>query len=251
MWTQIRAGTILLGGALRGVAQYRADLGFAVAAGAAYQTIGFLTVWVILARFETIAGWGMPEMALMYGMRLCSHALWVIPFNQLVYLTDRIRHGEFDRFLVRPANPLIQLMTTRINIATFGDLLGGVTILGVALTLVDVDWNAWRVGFAALALLGGAGAEVGVQLALSSLAFRFVKVDETRFIADGVFSEFGNYPAKIFGTAGQWTLTAVIPVVFVAYLPTSVLLDRVDDTGLPAALAYASPAVGALVAAAG
>lgn len=247
MWWQLRAGTILLGGALRCAAQYRADLLFSMIAGLLFQGTGFLTVWVVLARFDAIAGWSITDMALLYGMRLFAHGLWVVVLSPLSQLSRYIREGTFDRYLVRPVNPLVQLMTTRIWFGPAGDLLGGAILLATAMTLVDVDWTVWRVAFLALALLGGAMLEAGVQLGLSSTSFRFVKADQIRFTTDQVFSMFGNYPAKIFGTVGLWALTAVIPVVFVAYLPASVLLGHADATGLPSWLAYTSPLVGAAV----
>ncbi|ADD40239.1 ABC transporter permease [Stackebrandtia nassauensis] len=247
MWWQLRAAVILYGGAVRCVAQYRADLVFSMIAGLLFQGSGFLTVWVILARFDAIAGWSISDMALLYGMRLCSHGLWVVLLSPLSQLSRYIREGTFDRFLVRPVNPLVQLMTTRIWFAPVGDLIGGIVLLGVAVTLVNVEWTAWKVAFLIVALIGGALLEGGVQLGLSCTSFRFVKADQLRFTTDQIFSMFGNYPAKIFGGIGLWALTAVIPVVFVAYLPASVLLGHAEATGLPSWLAYASPLAGLVV----
>lgn len=246
LW-QLRAARILFGAAMRGAAQYRADLFFSMIAGLLFQGTGFLTVWVILARFDAIAGWTIADMALLYGMRLFAHGLWVVFLSPLSHLSRYIREGMFERYLVRPVNPLLQLMTTKIWFAPFGDLLGGAMLLGVALSIVDIDWSLWKVLFLIAALLGGAMLEAGIQLGLSSTSFHFVKADQLRFTTDQIFSMFGNYPAKIFGSAGLWALTAVVPVVFVAYLPASALLGHAHDTGLPSVLAYISPLVGLCV----
>src|SRR5690606_35377711 len=228
----------------------RADMFVSVVAGLVFQGAGFLTVWVILDRFEAIGGWTLTDMALLYGMRLFSHGLWVVLCSQLSQLSRYIKEGTFDRFLVRPVNPLVQMFTTRIWFGPLGDLLGGATLLAVALSLADVDWSVGHAAFLAVALVSGALLEAGVQLGLSSTSFRFVKADEIRFTTDQVFSMFGNYPSKILGRAGLWAQT-VVPVVFVAYLPASVLLGHADDTGLPVWLAYASPVLGPLVLVAG
>lgn len=107
MWWQLRAGRFLLGGALRCAAQYRADLFFSMVAGLVFQGSGFLTVWVILDRFDAIAGWSLTDMALLYGMRLFAHGLWVVPLSQLSQLTRYIREGSFDRFLVRDRKSVV------------------------------------------------------------------------------------------------------------------------------------------------
>ena len=38
-------------------------------------------------------------------------------------LEDRVRQGEFDRYLVRPASPLLQLLTEHVPLSAFGELL--------------------------------------------------------------------------------------------------------------------------------
>lgn len=246
---QVRAAFILLGGAVRGALQYRADIAFTMIAGALYNGAGFATIWVVLDRFEVIAGWDIADMALLYGMRLVAHGLWLVPFNQLDWFSEYVREGSFDRYLVRPASPLLQVLTTRIQFSPFGDLLSGLVVLGFAMSVVDVDWSPLTVAYLVFALIGGALIEGGIQLALSSIAFRTLKADQVKLTVDSVFNLFGNYPARIFGTAGQLMLS-VIPVVFVAYLPASALLGRADTVGLPAAVAWLSPLAGVVVAAA-
>ncbi|MEV0648209.1 ABC-2 family transporter protein [Phytomonospora sp. NPDC050363] len=243
---QLKAGGILLGGAIRGMAQYRADLFMTMAAGAVFQSVGFFALWVMLARFGEIGGWSISDVALLYGIRLVAHAVWALPFNQLRFVEDFVQEGTFDRFLIRPVNPLVQLMTSRFRLHPLGDLLAGLVLLIPAMSLVDVDWNAWRLGFLALAILGGGMVEGAFQLGMSAIAFRTLGTRQARFTVDSVFNLYGNYPGKVFGRAGQLALT-ILPVAFVAYLPTTVLLGRTDELGLPAWLAYLSPVVGALL----
>lgn len=241
---QLKAGGILFGGALRGTAQYRANLFLTMAAGAMFQTTAFLALWVMLARYGDIAGWTIGDVALLYGIRLTAHGLWAVPFNQLMDVEHFVREGTFDRFLVRPVNPLVQLMTSRVRLNTLGDLVAGLVMLGISMSIVDVDWTVWKLAFLVIALLGGAMVEGGFQLGLSAIAFRTLGSQQIRFTVDSVFNLYGNYPGTVFGRAGQWALT-IMPVAFVAYLPAAVLLGRAGELGVPAVLAYLSPVIGA------
>jgi ABC-2 type transport system permease protein len=244
---QVRAGAILFSGAARGIAQYRADLLMAVLAGSLYQGIGFLTMWVVLGRFHQVAGWSITDIGLMYGMRLTSHGLALLPLNQLIFLEEYVREGTFDRFLVRPVNALVQLLTTRVQVATVGDLLTGLTLLGASVPLVPITWTAGSLLFLAAAVAGGALLEGGYQLALSALTFRTLGARQIRMTVDSVFSLYGSYPAKVFGRAGEWVLTTVVPVAFVAFLPASVLLGHDSDLHIPVFFGYASPLAGVVV----
>lgn len=244
---QVRAGVILITGAARGIAQYRADLLMTVLAGSLHQGIGFLTIWVVLGRFHQVAGWSVTDIGFMYGMRLTSHGLALLPLNQLISLEEYVREGTFDRFLVRPVNPLIQLLATRIQLNTIGDLLAGLTLLGASMPLVNITWTAGPLLFLTAAVIGGALLEGGYQLGLSALTFRTLGTRQIRLTVDTVFSLYGSYPIKVFGRSGEWVLTTVVPVALVAFLPASVLLGHVSDLHVPAVLGYVSPLVGVAV----
>lgn len=235
--------------ALRSELAYRANF-LMISAGLIYQGVGFAFIWVVLARFDVIAGWTLGEIAFLYGVRLTAHGLWVVPFNRLVELDDLIKTAEFDRFLVRPLNPLIQLCTSRFWLGSFGDIIGGILILATATALVPVDWSPLAVGYLLLALIGGALLEASLQLAGAALTFRMLSTLALRHLLDSVFNTFGNYPLKMFGGVGQFLLTFVLPIAFVAYLPASVLLDRTDELHVAPALAYAAPCAGVLTFAA-
>ncbi len=243
----MRAYPLLLGAALRGELQYRGNFLILLVGGVCYQGVGLAFLWAVLDRFGTLGGWSLGELAFLYGIRLTAHGLWVLPFGQLINFDAVVREGEFDRYLVRPVHPLLQLITRRLDLTSAGDLQAGVVLLVVASLLVPVDWSPLAVAYLLLAVVGGALVELAVQLASSALAFRFLSTVALRIAADDVFNTFGNYPMKIFGPAARFGLTFVLPVAFVAYLPATVLLGRTGELTVPPWLAWLAPAVGALL----
>lgn len=224
--------------------QYRLNALISVATGAVYQGSGFAFIWVVMHTFPSLAGWSLPEVAFLYGLRLTAHALWLIPLSALIGIDWMVREGEFDRFLLRPLNPLVQLMTKRMGVGQVGDLMVGITLLVIAAQSSGVTWTLGMIGFCLLAIVGGALVEAAAFLALSSLSLRMVDTFALRVFVDDVFSRFGSYPMKIFGGATQWLLTFVLPVAFVAYVPASVILDRTDELNVHVGVAYAAPLLG-------
>lgn len=240
----IRIAATLAMAALRSELQYRGNF-FMMSAGVVYQCTGFAFIWTVLSRFGSIGGWNLGEVAFLFGMRLCAHGLWVAPFHRLADLDAMVQGGEVDRFLVRPLNPLVQLLTSKLWLGSFGDIVGGVIILCAASTVVDIRWSPGTVCYLAFALVGGALMEVAVQLAAAGLTFRLLSTKALRQMIDEVFNTFGSYPLKIYGARGQLLLTFVLPVAFVAYLPATVLLGRTDELQVAAVIAYAAPLAGA------
>jgi ABC-2 type transport system permease protein len=63
-------------------------------------------------------------------------------------------------------------------------------------------------------------------------------------VVDDAIGTLGSYPMGVFGAATQRVLTYAVPVAFVAFLPASLVLGRTAKLAVPAALGYATPAVG-------
>ncbi|MBB5780600.1 ABC transporter permease [Nonomuraea jabiensis] len=238
----LRLYVLLQRASARGALQYRMNTVIGILSGAIWQGTGFAFVWVVMHTFPSLAGWGLAEIAFLYGLRLTAHALAMIPLMSVNDIQWLVLNGEFDRFLLRPLDPLVQLMGNRMGIAQFGDLLVGLTLLAVAGQNAQVQWNAGLIAFCLMAIIGGALIEAAFFLALCSLSLRMIDTFALRVFVDDVFSKFGSYPMRIFGGVVEWLLTFVLPVAFVAYVPASVVLGKLANPW-----ALAAPLVGVVL----
>jgi len=236
----------LIKAAVRGAAQYRLNFVVLALMGIAYQGSGFAFIAVVLSRFPTIGGWTFSEIAVLYALRLLAHAVYLVPLYMLNELDDLVRNGTFDRFLVRPLNPLIQVLTRRFSVNTLGDVITAIGVLIFASTIAHLSWTPMHVLYAAAAVLGGALIEGALALGISALSFRFVEVWPARYLVDNILLNFGSYPLSVFGFVAQWAMTWVLPVAFIAWVPAAVILDRTGGLGVSAAVAWLAPVVGAV-----
>ena len=231
---------------VRSELQYRANFLIMVLMGIVYQCTGFVFIWVVLSRFQAIAGWTLGEVAFLYGLRLLMHALNGSVTGGLYSLEWQVRQGDFDRYLVRPTPPLLQLLCHQVHISIFGDLLGGIVLFVAATSLVTVDWTGPALLYLVLAIIGGALIEMALRVLFSSLSFRFLSSNSFMFLLDTVFSNFGNYPLRIFGSVLEFLLTFGLPLAFMAYFPTAVLLGRTGELRVSPIFAYGAPLVGVI-----
>lgn len=230
---------------VRSQLQYRANFLILIAMGLIYHGTGFAFIWVVLTRFESVGGWTLGEIAFLYGLRLLIHAIGFLVSGQIRYLDEQIRRAQFDRYLIRPLSPLRQIISQGVQVNVFGDLLGGIGLFLVALTMVDVNWTAAAVVYLLLAIIGGALLELGLDLMIATLALRVLNVQSLFFVLDTFFSDFGNYPLKIFGGMVQFLLTFGLPLAFMAYFPSAVLLGKTGELNVPPIIALIAPLVGA------
>jgi ABC-2 type transport system permease protein len=229
---------------LRGALQYRTDTLIIIVMALVFQGTGFAFAWVVLTRFEAIGGWSLGEIAFLYGLRLIVHAVAGVLAGPFFGLEWQVRSGQFDRYLVRPVSPLLQVMTQSVQVSVLGDLLGGLAIFLAANALTDVAWTLPAIAFLLLGVVGGALVELATRILIGALAFRTLTSAPLMFLSDSVFSTYANYPLSIFGSILAWIFTFLIPLAFVAYLPATVLLDRTAELQLAPALAYAAPLAG-------
>ncbi|MFC0673299.1 ABC transporter permease [Brachybacterium hainanense] len=246
-----RTYLILLGAAWRSVRVHRMNLVLTFLGSAALQGTQLAFIGVLLGAFGAIAGWDVAEVAFLYGLRLTAHGVCTVNFGQHRYSAPAIRNGEWDRFLLRPAGPLLQLLTKALNPGTLGDLVLGLAILLTAASRVEVTWTPWIVLYVALAAIGGGLVEAGLQIGISGLDFRMGPTTRIKDTVDRILTDFGAYPMSIFGTAGTWLLTFLLPLAFMAYLPATVVLGRTGDLVVPLWLAVIAPLAGPMILVAG
>lgn len=234
----------LVTASIRGQMQYRLNFYIGVLAGLFFQGIGIVFVWAILETFSSLGGWNFREVALLYGLRLTAHGVYLVFFSTIYSIDELVREGGYDRLLVRPIHLLLQIMFSNFRIAVIGDLVGGVAILIAAIAAQDITWTPTPILLLITAVLGGAMIDGALQILPASLTFRYIESWPARVIFDDIFSRFGNYPLNIFGAIAERMLTFIVPVAFVAWLPAATLLDK--PTFLPEWVGWLSIPIGVL-----
>ncbi len=231
---------------IRGQLRYRADFLIMVVMSLIFQATGFAFIWVILSRFQDLATWTLNEVAFLYGLRLVIRALSILFSGQIRILDMQIRQADFDRYLVRPLPPLLQIMSQGGQVNAFGDLLGGFGILVTVAMKVTVDWTPMALVYLGLAIIGGTLIEVALELMIAAFGFRLLNTRPLLSLLDSFFSSFGNYPLTIFSSTVQFLLIFGLPLAFMAYFPATVLLGRTHELSVPPFLAYAAPLAGVI-----
>lgn len=73
-------------------------------------------IWVVLDQFHALCGWTFSEVAFLVGLRLLSHGLRILFFPEIQGgVNKHIVSGEFDRFLLKPVNPLFRKRSINHN----------------------------------------------------------------------------------------------------------------------------------------
>lgn len=205
----------------------------------------FFSVWALFERFGSIAGWTFGEVALLYGLGHTAFGIAEMAGRGFKDFSELVRTGDFDRLLLRPRGTAFQVGARKFEISRAGRMIQGLATLGYGIATVDADWSLGSASLLVFAVGGGVCTFVGVFVLQATLAFWTVESLEIVNALSYGGVETTQYPFSIYPRGFRAFFTYVIPLAFVAYAPSLVILDR-PLTSTDAWLAWASPLVGVL-----
>jgi ABC-2 type transport system permease protein len=231
---------------IRGQMEYRASFLMQTAGQFAVTGIEFLGVWALFDRFGAIKGWDLYEVALFYGLISVTFAISDAITRGFDVFGATVKAGDFDRLLVRPRSPILQLLGHELTLRRLGRLLQGMTVLVIATSGLDLTWSADRLVLLGVAVTCGVCLFVGLMLLQATSAFWTIESLEVwnAFTYGGV--TMSQYPVSIYRPWFRQFFTVVIPLACVTYYPGLAILKRPDLLGAPPATGWIAPLVGPL-----
>jgi ABC-2 type transport system permease protein len=155
---------------------------------------------------------------------------------------ETIRKGEFDRLLLRPVSPLMQVLGSDFRLRRLGRLTQGLIGVAIALRwLPQFSWSLDKVLMLGLGIASGAAIFLGVLLLGATVCFWTVQSTELTNIFTYGGREMLSWPLPIYPESLQRIFLFIVPLAFGCYVPTCYLLGRPLPLGLPAWLAFLGP----------
>ena len=227
--------------------EYRANFLMWGAFTIIYHATAIVALWVTLRNFPSINGWNFRETAFMYGLWMLGHGLHNTLFYTVGSVPEFVREGRFDRFLIRPLDPLFQAMTVPQQIWP-DELMLAVIYFCVVTPFSGVHVDLLFVLYVPLVAAGGALIDFGINLAIATASFWFIRIDTLRWVVMSLEQEFSRYPISIYQRGVRVILAFVLPFAFMNYFPATFLLHK-SETGLHLnpAVGLFTPLVGAIV----
>jgi len=223
----------LVGMSIRSQLRYRSALVLQILGQFVVTFVEFAGLASLYALFGRYDGWTLAEAAFLYGFGDTAFAA----ADALAYGFDSmgslVKTGDFDRLLVRPLSPVLQLLGREVTLKRAGRFLEGLVILtwGWA-NLVDPPGPA-GVALMAAAFVGGVATFLSVFLVQAALTFRTVEGLEVMNAFSYGGKQASAYPLSGYRRLLRAFFLAVVPVGATVYLPICAILGRRALPGLP------------------
>jgi ABC-2 type transport system permease protein len=218
--------------------EYRVNFLIGASSTVFVQAAALLAIWVVMSQVPSLNGWSFDEVLLVYGLitlgksinHMFADNLWTIG-------RQYIRTGAFDRFLVRPIDPLFHLLADRFCHDGVGNFLVGAVLVGKASLTLGIPWTLGNLLYLVLAVITGGMIFIALNLLTATSAFWIMdSIPLTQIIFNT--HEFARFPLTIYSRGISVVLTWLIPYGFASFYPASHLMGK--DVGW---LAWAGPLV--------
>jgi ABC-2 type transport system permease protein len=205
---------------------YRLDFFLSIATTALATACGIAVVFLMFRRVPRIAGWSFTEILFLYGFSLVPLSLFnMISINLYYFAEQYLVMGKFDQVLLRPLDPLFQVMFEKFRLEAVGDTMLGLFIVATCASKLGLRAGPAEWAFFLLAALCGCALYTAVFLMLTCVSFW---MEDRIGVIPPIYNmlAFGRYPLDIYGQFIRFVLSWVVPFGFASFYPSARLLHK-------------------------
>lgn len=208
------------------IIEYRASFVLGLIGFLFVQSTGIIFINLIFKAIPSLDGWSFNEILFIYGLaqipRGIDHVftdyLWIFSWKTIV-------EGEFDRYLLRPINPLFQVIAETLQPDGLGEIIVGVMLTIYSLPRVEISFDLMKFFILVVVILFSTLIYTAIKLAFTSIAF-WTKSSFSYLFMTYQISSFAKYPVGIYPKIIKTILIGIIPFAFTGYYPAAYFLGR-------------------------
>lgn len=202
---------------------YKGDFFASLAGNLGASLSGILFVWFLMdgSTVTDLRGWLRDEVLFVYGYSFIATGLFLLLAPNLFDFGNRyIIQGQFDRVLLRPLNPLSQVLFESFSLESLSNVVVGATVMTVAKNNLGIRFSIADYLWIVVSAVSGAVILLSVFVFLASLSFHF---EDRMGISPPFYNliNFSRYPITIFNRVIQIILSVLVPFAFVAFYPAT------------------------------
>jgi len=228
--------------------QYRVSLLLTGFTQALSSCLDLAALLVIYTQISTLAGFSKSETLYLYGTTRLAFAFADIIASGMDTLSESIRLGAFDVYLIRPVGTLAQTLAEQFTPKRFGKILPAAATLAWAIAVLPIHWTALKVVLCAGTVGCGTVIYCSLWVITGTISFFAVDARETANAFTYGSEALTEFPLGIYARPLALGLTFALPLAFITWQPSLYVLGHSDPLGLPGFLRFCAPIVAALMA---
>jgi len=189
-------------------------------------SVYILAIGVLFDRFHIVKGWTFYEVGLIYGIVHIGFGLAESFACGFERFSQMLIQGDFDRVLLQPINPLIQIAVHDIQLMRLSRSVQGGVVLAVSLSHFSFTLFSIHSLVIILSIIGTASFFYGLLVIQAAISFWTLESLEIMNITTYGGLQTGQYPMSFYDRPFRLIFTFLIPLACVAYYPIATLLHH-------------------------
>jgi ABC-2 type transport system permease protein len=230
----------------RAAAAYPVSFWLMTAGGVVIAGLDVAVILVVFANTTSLAGFSREEVLFLYAAAGVPFTVCDMFVSNLDRVSQHIKAGTLDTFLIRPVSVWIQLATDRFGANRIGRVAQAAIVLGYATAALGLDWRrAWMIP---VMLISGVVIFTALWTLAGALQFALTDAPEVSSSFTYGSQQLSQYPLAVYGRDLVRGVTYVVPLAFVNWQPGLYVLGRDDPFGTPEFMRFLGPAVALVLA---
>lgn len=211
---------------IKSLIEYRGDCILGIVGFLLVQITGVVFIQLIFNTIPNLEGWSFYEILFIYGFAQIPRGIDHIFTDYLWIFSSRtIIKGEFDRYLLRPLNPLFQIIAERFQSDGLGEVIVGIILVTLSTIKLNISFKFLKIIIFIFVILCSTLIYTAIKLAVASIAF-WIKYAQSYLFMVYQLSGFTKYPISIYPNAIKGLLTVIIPFAFTGFYPGAYFLGK-------------------------
>jgi ABC-2 type transport system permease protein len=229
--------------------QLRASLAISMQYRVDFLIEGAMSIWwlgwnlvpllILYGQRDTVAGWDFPSALLVIAWFTVLRGLMEGAINpSLVGAVEKIRSGEFDYLLLKPADAQFLVSTSRFEPWNLVDIAGGLALACTSFAMLGAPPAPGDALLGVVLLIAAALVLYSLWILIVSASFWVVRLDNLAYLFSAIF-DAARWPIQVFRGVWRVLFTLVIPLALMTTYPAMAMLGRLEARTALAALAGA------------
>ena len=189
------------------------------------EASAFIGIITIASVAGGLGDWGVWEISLMFSMCAIIEAIGQAFFDSIWGISNMVRRGQLDVFLVRPASIFFQVIGQRIHFQAVFSMTIYTGIMVLSLVKLQVHLGLGLLLFLLEYLVCATAVNSGIYLIFNSLNFWIVQGQDIAELVQ-TCREFAKYPLSVFPMMVRTFFTYMIPFGIMGYYPAAYLTGK-------------------------
>jgi ABC-2 type transport system permease protein len=208
--------------------QYRANFVASVLGTVFWIGMALLTLALFFRHTGRLGGWDYWEVVVLLGVfNALNGVVEMVLRSGIGRLAEDVRSGALDLVLTRPVDAQLYVSFRRLDVWRFADVVFGLGLVVYALARLGRAPSAGEVVAFLVTMAAAVAVVYAIWVALMSLAFWFVAVENLSVLFDAVF-EAARYPVTAYPGAMRFFFLYLVPIAWTTTVPASALTGRLS-----------------------